>query len=190
MKKTLLSIIFILIYFTGCFHKSIDGTTNFHSLIDSLVENSSKKLKDNLLINDIVLVSDFVNLDKLKNKSRLGFLLSDILKERLSSLNIITREIEFGKELELGKSGLNFLTRNPSKIISKNITDINYAVVGTYSITTEKLNVFIKLIDINNGHILASSYESVGIDREIQELERREKTLHERGKDIRPQVVL
>ena len=193
MIKTYLAIIFILLSLTGCAHKSINGTNDFHSLINSLVDDSSEKLKSTISLNDVVLVSDFVNLDKLKNKSKLGFLLSDILKERLSSLDIITKQIEFGKELELGNSGLNFLTRNTNKIISTKIEEINYAVVGTYSITTEKLNVFIKLININNGYILASSYESISIDEEILELERKEKkvqNLQERGQNIRPQVVL
>ena len=154
--------------------------------MSSLVNDSSKKLKRILDTNEVVLVSDFVNLDNLENKSKLGFLLSDILKERLSSLDIITKEIVFGKDLRLGKSGLNFLSRNINKVISKNITNINYAVVGTYSLTTKRLNVFIKLIDVSNGNILASSYESIAIDDEIIQLERKD----ERIANIRPQVVL
>ena len=59
----------------------------------------------------MVLVSDFVNLDKLKNRSQLGFLLSSMLKDKLSSLDIIVREIELGKEFEIGNSGFNLLTR-------------------------------------------------------------------------------
>ena len=138
------------------------------------------------MIDDIVLVSDFVNLDNLKNRSELGFLLSDILKDRLVSLNILVREVEFGKEFELGPSGFNVLTRNQSKIISNKVKEERYAVVGTYSITSRSLNLFIKLIDIRTGNILASSYERTGIDEEILGLERNAETTPV----MRPHMVL
>ncbi|MFY9093857.1 FlgO family outer membrane protein, partial [Aliarcobacter butzleri] len=110
------------------------------------------------------------NLDKLKNKSQLGFLLSNILKDKLSSLNIIVREIELGKEFEFGNSGFNLLTREKDKILSDKVKS-KYAVVGTYSISNKSLNVFIKLIDINTGNILSSSFGRTDIDDEIVNLE-------------------
>jgi len=160
----------IMTLFTGCIHKNIDGSTNFDSLISKLVDDSSVKLKKNLAIDDIVLVSDFVNLDKLQNHSKLGFLLSDTLKNSLSAENIIIREVELGRDFTLGKHGFNVLTREKKRINSE-IINAQYAVVGTYSITTKRLIVFIKLIDINTGHILSSSSDSVMINKEIQELE-------------------
>ena len=163
---------FISMFLSSCSHKNlINGTNDFHSLVSDLVDDSAKKIKNNTMIDDIVLVSDFVNLDRLKNRSELGFLLSDILKDRLVSLNILVREIEFGKEFELGESGFNLLTRDHNKIISKKIEKERFAVVGTYSITSRSLNLFIKLIDIRTGYILASSYERTNIDEEILQLE-------------------
>lgn len=163
---------FLAIFLTSCTYKNpISGSNNFHSLVSKLVDDSANKIKKNLMINDVVLVSDFVNLDKLKNKSQLGFLLSSMLKDRLSSLNIIVREVEFGREFEFGKSGFNLLTREKDKIISDQVTKSRYAVVGTYSITSKSLNVFIKLIDVQTGYILSSSYERTDIDEEILGLE-------------------
>ncbi|MBU3014650.1 hypothetical protein KO488_07775 [Poseidonibacter lekithochrous] len=176
---------FIVLSFASCTHKNlINGTNDFHSLVSQLVDDSAKKIQKNTMIDDIVLVSDFVNLDKLKNRSELGFLLSDILKDKLVSLNILVREVEFGKEFELGPTGFNLLTRDQSKIVSKTVTEEKYAVVGTYSITSRSLNLFIKLIDIRTGHILASSYERTGIDEEILQLEGSEQAV------LRPHVVL
>jgi len=176
---------FIVLFLSSCTHKNlINGTNNFHSLVSQLVDDSAKKIKKHTMIDDIVLVSDFVNLDKLKNRSELGFLLSDILKDKLVSLNVLVREVEFGKEFELGPSGFNLLTRNQSKIVSKIVKEERYAVVGTYSITSRSLNLFIKLIDIRTGHILASSYERTGIDEEILQLEGTEQAV------LRPYVVL
>ena len=170
MKLVIISLLFSIL-FTSCAYKNpINGNTNFHSLVSKLVDDSSIKIKKNLQANDVVLVSDFVNLDKLKNKSQLGFLLSSMLKDRLVSLDIIVREVEFGKEFEFAKSGFNLLTREKERILSDKVTS-RYAVVGTYSITSRSLNVFIKLIDINTGNILSSSYERTDIDDEILGLE-------------------
>ena len=179
--------LFIALFFSSCAHKNlINGTNDFHSLVSDLVDESAIKIKAHTMEDDIVLVSDFVNLDRLTNKSELGFLLSDILKDRLVSLNVLVREIEFGKEFELGKSGFNMLTRNQSKIVSNKIEKERFAVVGTYSITSRSLNLFIKLIDIRTGNILASSYERTDIDSEILQLEKPDEVLPL----MRPHMVL
>lgn len=164
--------IFLALSLTSCAYKNpINGSNNFHSLVSKLVDESASKIKRNISPQEVVLVSDFVNLDKLKNKSQLGFLLSSMLKDSLVSQNIIVREIELGKEFEFGANGFNLLTRNKDNIASNKITKEKYAVVGTYSLTSKSLNVFIKLIDIRNGNILSSSYERTEIDDEILDLE-------------------
>lgn len=183
--KNLFLLLFSTFLLSACsFHKiPISGQNDFDSLVSKLVDESAKKIKKNIALDDIVLVSDFVNLDKLKNRSQLGFLLSDILKDRLVSLNILVREVEFAKEFELGKTGFNVLIRDKNKILSNEVTNARYAVVGTYSITSRSLNVFIKLIDIQTGTIHASSYERTDIDEEILGLEKDRPSL-------RPHVVL
>ncbi|WP_226799929.1 FlgO family outer membrane protein [Arcobacter suis] len=171
MKFVIFSI-FLALSLTSCAYKNpINGSNNFHSLVSKLVDESASKIKRNISPQEVVLVSDFVNLDKLKNKSQLGFLLSSMLKDSLVSQNIIVREIELGKEFEFGANGFNLLTRNKDNIASNKITKEKYAVVGTYSLTSKSLNVFIKLIDIRNGNILSSSYERTEIDDEILDLE-------------------
>ena len=191
--------IFLVLFFTSCSYKNpLMGTNNFYYLASKLTDESASKIKKNLSPQDVVLVSDFVNLDKLKNKSQLGFLLSSMLKDSLVSQNIIVREIELGKEFEYGQSGFNLLTRNKDKIAADKITKEKYAVVGTYSITNRSLNIFIKLIDIRNGNILSSSYERTDIDDEILSLEGSQgssiKTDEEKRKEpeptYRPHVVL
>lgn len=160
------------IFFTSCVYKNpINGSNNFHSLVSKLVDESTSKIKKNVSPEEVILVSDFVNLDKLKNKSQLGFLLSSMLKDSLVSKNIIVKEIELGKEFEFGGSGFNLLTRNKDNISSSKIIKEKYAVVGTYSLTSKSLNLFIKLIDIRTGNILSSSYERTDIDDEILDLE-------------------
>ena len=98
--------IFLVFFLTSCSYKNpISGTNNFHSLVSKLVDESASKIKQNVSPSDVILVSDFVNVDKLKNKSQLGFLLSSMLKDSLVSKDIIVREIELGKEFDLAILG-------------------------------------------------------------------------------------
>lgn len=161
----------LTLFFSSCAYKNpITKVTDFHSMISDMVNKSAPKLKENIRLGEVVLVSDFVNLDNLQNRSQLGFLLSNILKDKISSLNIIIREIELGKEFEFGSSGFNLLTREYGKILSNRVQS-RYALVGTYSISNKSLNLFVKLIDINTGNILSSSFARTDVDSEILGLE-------------------
>ena len=77
-----------------------------------------------------------------------------MLKDSLVSQNVIVREIELGKEFEFGKNGFNLLTRNKDNIISSKITKEKYAVVGTYSLTSKSLNLFIKYLELKIEELL------------------------------------
>lgn len=156
-------------------HKNFTGSNNFHSLINDVVKKQEFRLKKYLLNDEVVLVSDFVNLDKLRNRSKLGFLLSEHLKNALSNRSIIVREVELAQDFQYGKTGFNLLTRQQQNINKKHV-DSKYAFVGTYSITTESLIVFMKLIDITNGNILSSASSETLVDKEIIELETEPRT--------------
>ena len=85
---------FLTIFLSSCAYKNpINGTNNFHSLVSKLVDDSANKIKRNVQKSEVILVSDFVNLDKLKNKSQLGFLLSSMLKDKLVSLDILEEKL-------------------------------------------------------------------------------------------------
>jgi len=167
-----LSLILLTLFLGSCgaYKDPVSKNTNFDSMINDMVKKSALKIKKNVAYDEVVLVSDFVNLDNLKNRSQLGFLLSNLLKDRLSSLDVIVKEIELGKEFEFGPSGFNLLTREKNRILSDNVKS-RYAVVGTYSISNKSLNLFIKLIDINSGNILSSSFARTDLDSEILDLE-------------------
>ena len=167
-----LSLILLALFLSSCgaYKDPVSKNTNFDSMINDMVKKSAIKIKKNVAYDEVVLVSDFVNLDNLKNRSQLGFLLSNLLKDRLSSLDVIVKEIELGKEFEFGPSGFNLLTREKNRILSDNVKS-RYAVVGTYSISNKSLNLFIKLIDINSGNILSSSFARTDLDSEILDLE-------------------
>ncbi|MGJ0302950.1 FlgO family outer membrane protein [Aliarcobacter cryaerophilus] len=167
-----MSLILLTLFLCSCgaYKDPISKNTNFDSMLNDMVKKSAMKIKKNVAYDEVVLVSDFVNLDNLKNRSQLGFLLSNILKDRLSSLDILVKEIEIGNEFEIGETGFNILTRKENRILSNNVKS-KYAIVGTYSISNKSLNLFIKLIDINSGNILSSSFARTDLDSEILDLE-------------------
>lgn len=169
MKLFVASLLLPLL-FSGCFYMNIDGSNDFDRMVNALVEDSYKKLKMNIEKDEVVLVSDFVNIDQLQNKSKLGFLLSETLKNVLSNQNIIIREVELSQNFEIGEHGFNVLSRDHSEIDS-NIYQERFAVVGTYSVTNKRLRIFVKLIDIYSGHILGSSSASTPMNSEIERLE-------------------
>jgi TolB-like protein len=165
-----MSSLILATFFSGCVYMNIDGSSNFERLLASMVESSYKKLKMNIEQDEVILVSDFVNIDQLQNHSKLGFLLSETLKDVLSNQNIIIREVELGLNFKLGQHGFNVLSRKHNEI-DQNIYQERFAVVGTYSITDKRLRIFIKLIDIYTGHILGSASESTFMTSEIEKLE-------------------
>lgn len=182
--KLALTSIFLMFTFSSCSkvineiahkapnnHKRINGSNDFQALMETLVEKSLHRLKADLSVDEVVLVSDFVNIDKLKNRSNLGFLLSDQLKNELLNNNIIVRQIELGEDFQFGNRGFNLLTRNQNDINKKYVDNASYAFVGTYTMTTQNLIVFVKLIDIRTGNILSSSTAKTSMDEEIEELE-------------------
>ncbi|PKN15640.1 MAG: hypothetical protein CVU67_00255 [Deltaproteobacteria bacterium HGW-Deltaproteobacteria-24] len=168
--RLLMSSLILATFFSGCVYMNIDGSSNFERLLASMVESSYKKLKMNIEQDEVILVSDFVNIDQLQNHSKLGFLLSETLKDVLSNQNIIIREVELGLNFKLGQHGFNVLSRKHNEI-DQNIYQERFAVVGTYSITDKRLRIFIKLIDIYTGHILGSASESTFMTSEIEKLE-------------------
>jgi len=171
LLKIVLTSLFLPLIFTSCVYKDIDGANNFQAMIRALVDKSYAKFDKNIFKDETVLVSDFVNLDKLQNHSKLGFLLSDSLKNSLLNKNILVREVELSTDFRIGNRGFNVLSRNVNKI-NNEVIDENFAVVGTYSVTTKRLIVFIKLINIRTGTILSSSSASTLVDDEILDLER------------------
>lgn len=190
-NRSMLKIFFLTLLlpflFTSCIlNKQIpDGANDFHSMMEDMIEKTYTKFEKNIGKEEVVLVSDFVNLNSLENHSKLGFLLSDTLKNSLLNKNIYVREIELGKDFQIGPSGFTVLSRD-HKLINNTVANERFAVVGTYTITTKRLIVFIKLMDITTGTILSSSSSSVLIDNEILDLE---KAPEERRKIYAPVVL-
>jgi len=175
MKKIkLLSLILITILFTACSIPDLRynhelKNTNYDEIVSNLLQKASYQIFPNMERDEILIVPNFAETTTLKSNTRLSFILSDILKNKLvSKYSYTVREIELSKNFRFGEEGFKVLTRN-SKNINNTIINSRYAVVGTYTVTKNQLLLFLRFINIRDGLILASSSYSADLTQEITE---------------------
>ncbi len=121
---------------------------NLRAVFDSV----AKDICQNRCVPKTVFVSDFLDIETYMPE-REGILMSEIMRGSLSEVccyQIV--QGEFSKHFKLSKSGLIALTRNPKEIRLKEIP-YTEAVVGTYSISENKLFIFVRQINLRTGKI-------------------------------------
>ena len=170
----LISLSIIMLIFTACSIPSMRYNTelmntDYNGIIDKLLQKASYQIFPNMTMDEILIVPNFAETTTLKSNTRLSFILSDTLKNKLvSQYSYTIREIELSKNFRFGKEGFKVLTRD-SKNINDTVIDSRYAVVGTYTITKNQLLLYLKLINIRNGLVLAASSYSANLTQEISE---------------------
>jgi len=143
--------------------------TNYDKIISNLLQKASYQIFPNMEMNEVLIVPNFAETTTLKSNTRLSFILSDMLKNKLvSKYSYTVREIELSQDFRFGEEGFKVLTRDANNI-NDTVIDARYAVVGTYTITKNQLLLFLKLINIRDGLILASSSYSANLTQEIKE---------------------
>ena len=169
-----ISLIAMVVLFTSCSIPSMMyntelRNTNYDEIISALLKKASYQIFPNMTINEVLIVSNFAETTTLKSNTRLSFILSDLLKNKLiSKYSYTVREIELSKTFKFGEEGFKVLTRDTDEI-NDTIIDARYAVVGTYTITKNQLLLFLKFIDIRNGLVLASSSYATNLTQEIKD---------------------
>jgi len=122
-------------------------------LSNEITESIFKKSK----VPNRIIVTDFVNITSLDNNSRLGYVLSNNVKNSIiNTYNTNVIEAEVSKYFKISGNGLKILSRDVEKLRSSNF-DVRYVVAGTYTYTSKELVVFVKLIDLKTG-IIKGSY--------------------------------
>lgn len=177
MKQVIISALlsFLLI---GCistnnqpFKNIASNQTNFSKISSDMVSSICSNITTQDLEHDFYVV-DFVNIDNLENNSQLGFILSNHLKSDLvQRCKFTIKEIELGQNIKIGRSGSKILTRELDELRSKVLDEESNLVIGTYAITTDKLMIFVKVIDLSTGIIRSSVTTSTKITQEILSLE-------------------
>jgi len=165
-------LLMMVVLFTGCSIPSLRYNTelmntNYDEIISNLLQKASYQIFPNMTMNEVLIVPNFAETTTLRSNTKLSFILSDMLKNKLvSKYSYTIREIELSKNFRFGKEGFKVLTRD-SNSINKTIIQARYAVVGTYTITKNQLLLFLKLVNIRDGLVLASSSYSADLTQEI-----------------------
>ncbi len=172
-KNIILSITLVL--FTACSYPQFSNqfefqTTNYDEIVLELLDKASNQIFPHIKKDEVLLVSNFAETTTLRSDTKLSFVLSDMLKDKLvSKYNYTIREIELSKKFRLGEEGFKVLTRD-AKNINNSVIQARYAVVGTYTFTKNQILLFLKLINIRDGHVLASSTYSTDLTQEMIDL--------------------
>ncbi len=126
---------------------------DYHAFADEAVNNIFLNQK----MPTKIMVTDFVDITNLDNHTKLGYVLSNNIKNALINnykANVV--EAEVSKYFKISGNGLKILSRDIDKLRSTNF-NVQYAVVGTYTHSISELIVFVKLIDLKTG-IIKGSY--------------------------------
>ncbi len=190
LKKLIL--ILTIILYTGCSVPEFQydheiRATNYDEIVSTLLKKASNQIFPNISRDEILLVSNFADNFTLKSDTKLSFVLTDLLKNKLvSKYNYTIREIELSKRFRFGQEGFKVLTRDV-KSINNSVNRARYAIVGTYTITKNQLILFVKMIDVKNGNILASSSHTTRLTQEITHLNK--STIEEEPNIYSPMVL-
>lgn len=164
--------------------------TDYGQIISSLLKKASNQMFPNMNKEEILLVSNFSEVVSMNSDTRLSFLLTDILKTKLvANYSYTIREVQLAKTFKLGKDGFKVLTRDGDEINNR-IKKARYAIVGTYTLTKNQLILFLKMINIRDGSVLAASSHSVELTQEIIDDEQTNLRLNNKLKNIYQPVVL
>jgi len=172
MTKLLASVLVILIALTGC-SKNEDLTYKRSQKVQHRFDSNNKEIvfidynsvcdeAVNSMLSKIelpkkIIVTDFVDITSLENKRKLGYVLSNSIKNSLiNKYNTDVVEVEVSKYFKISGNGVKILSRDVDKLRSTNF-DVRYAIVGTYTHTNSELIIFTKLIDLKTG-IIKGSY--------------------------------
>ncbi len=130
-----------------------DSRVNYQALTDEAVDEIFDDIYD--LPKDII-VTEFVDLTSLENQTKLGYVLSNSIKNSLTNeLDMKVIEAEVSKYFKLSANGLKILSRDIRKIRTDNI-NVKHAIAGTYTATDSEVIVFIKLVNLQTGLIEGS----------------------------------
>lgn len=187
MKSILLvSLLFSAAIFTGCtssgnnltYTKDIttqkgyrveshkDTFIDYHAFADEAMHNIFQKNK----LPSKIIVTDFVDVTSLDNHTKLGYVLSNNIKNSLiNNYKAIVVEAEVSKYFKISGNGLKILSRDIDKLRATNF-NVQFAVVGTYTHTSNELIVFVKYIDLKTGIIKGSYAQTFPMGQSTQSM--------------------
>jgi hypothetical protein len=181
MKQVLL-IIFIFI-FTSCsntydnYSKKVSSYFKTNASIDFLdiTYELTTPLCEKINEDTVLYISDYVNEKHLKNKSQFGFLLANQTKVNIlnpsCTQTIKIQDLQLSKSLKIGKNGSRILTRDINDIKNTQLNDDKQILIGSYLFTNSQVIFFLKLVDLSDGNIIATTSTTRILNDEFKALE-------------------
>ena len=124
---------------------------------NALADDATQSIFKDKVVPSKIIVTDFVDVTSLDNHTKLGYVLSNSVKNSLINkykANVI--EAEVSKYFKISDNGLKILSRDIDKLRATNF-NVQFAMVGTYTHSENELIIFVKLIDLKTG-IIKGSY--------------------------------
>lgn len=143
--------------------KIIDSRTptgNLNALIIFLADQLERNL-DLKYIQNPVVVTSFPNLNKMKETSNLGRLISESLMHELQVRRWSVIDVRLAKDIIINEEGEFSISRDIKKL--RDSYHISGVVTGTYSFTNDSIVVNARAIDIETGVIKSSGQIAIPI---------------------------
>ena len=173
MKNSLVFTVLVSsLFFTACsqnntllYSQTDQSIKGFHTVsvkniyirYDAIANEAVESIFKKMDIPKRIIVTDFVDVTSLDNYSRLGYVLSNNIKNSIiNNYHTDVVEAEVSKYFKISANGLKILSRDIEKLRATNF-QVQYAVVGSYTYTKNEFIVFVKLIDLKTG-IIKGSY--------------------------------
>lgn len=140
--------------------------TNIRSANYNAVDFLLKKLPTKLRKDSPVLVASLVNLDNLNESSTFGRVVSEQIASRLKQKDYSTIEMKLRTNVFIKEgSGEFLLSREISKISIKHRAQA--VVVGTYAVASDRVYITVRIVNVNDGNILASCDYEIPMSRDV-----------------------
>lgn len=140
----------------------IDIRSANYNTVDFLL----KKLPTKLRKDSPVLVASLVNLDNLNESSTFGRVVSEQIASRLKQKDYSTIEMKLRTTVFIKEgSGEFLLSREISKISIKHRAQA--VVVGTYAVASDRVYITVRIVNVNDGNILASYDYEIPMSRDV-----------------------
>jgi len=174
--KQISYILLLLFLFTSCsnvkkYFITPETTVNFNDITYDLTSKLCNKIKKE----EFIYITDFVNEENLKNKSKLGFLLANQTKVNLQSNgcapHVLIQDLQLANSLKISSNGSRILTRDVNELKVLNIKEDKKILTGSYIMTSNQIILFLKLINLENGTTIASTTTRRLLNDEFKSLE-------------------
>ena len=181
--KKLISLFIIPLFFISCanfptytskvkkYFVNPDTTIDFKDITYDLTSKMCSKIQNE----ELIYITDFVNEEDLKNKSKLGFLLANQtkvnLQEESCASNVLIQDLKLADNLKISKNGSRILTRDINELKVLDIKEDKKIITGSYIITSNQIILFLKLVNLEDGTTISSTTTSRILNDEFKQLE-------------------